>query len=311
VIQAQAVKEGALTLTGDRRRQRKERTVRTLFLGAASLSVVISVAIIFSLFGKAIDFALRVDLGALVTDGWFPRRGMYDIRTIVVGTLLVTGVGMLVAGPVGLGAAVYLSEYASPRARRVLKPILEVLAGIPSVVMGFFALTWISPNVVQALWSDANLFNLAAAGIGVGILTIPLVATIAEDAMHAVPNSLREASYGLGSRKRMTSMQVVFPAAISGIVAALIVGMSRAIGETMVVAIAAGGTGGSLFTLDITGPGQTMTAAMTAIATGSDQVKGQALTFESMFFVGALLFLMTFSLNVVSERFVRRYRRRY
>jgi phosphate transport system permease protein len=177
--------------------------------------------------------------------------------------------------------------------------------------MGFFALTWISPNIVQGLWEEANLFNLAAAGIGVGILTIPLVATIAEDAMHAVPASMREASYGLGSRKRTTSMRVVFPAAVSGIVAALIVGMSRAIGETMVVAIAAGGTGGSLFTVDVTGPGQTMTAAMTAIATGSDQVKGAGLTFESMFFVGALLFVMTFTLNVVSERFVRRYRRRY
>ena len=275
------------------------------------MSVVIGALIIFSLFRDAIDFALQVDPSALWTDGWFPRRGMYDIRTIVVGTLLVTAVGMLVAGPIGLGAAVYLSEYAKPRARRILKPILEVLAGIPSVVMGFFALTWISPNIVQSLWSDANLFNLAAAGIGVGFLTIPLVATIAEDAMHAVPGSMREASYGLGSRKQTTSMRVVFPAAISGIVAALIVGTSRAVGETMVVAIAAGGTGGSLFTLDVTGPGQTMTAAMTAIATGSDQVKGAGLTFESMFFVGALLFLMTFTLNVVSERFVRRFRRKY
>jgi phosphate transport system permease protein len=301
----------SLLLEGNARRRRKEQIVRGAFFAAAAFSVVVSALIIFSLFRDAVEFLLRVDLASLWTDGWFPRRGMYDIKTIVVGTLLVTAVGMLVAAPVGLGAAVYLSEYASPRARRTLKPILEVLAGIPSVVMGFFALTWISPNIVQGLWEEANLFNLAAAGIGVGILTIPLVATIAEDAMHAVPASMREASYGLGSRKRTTSMRVVFPAAVSGIVAALIVGMSRAIGETMVVAIAAGGTGGSLFTVDVTGPGQTMTAAMTAIATGSDQVKGAGLTFESMFFVGALLFVMTFTLNVVSERFVRRYRRRY
>jgi phosphate transport system permease protein len=301
----------SLLLEGNARRRRKEQIVRGAFFAAAAFSVVVSALIIFSLFRDAVEFLLRVDLASLWTDGWFPRRGMYDIKTIVVGTLLVTAVGMLVAAPVGLGAAVYLSEYASPRARRTLKPILEVLAGIPSVVMGFFALTWISPNIVQGLREEANLFNLAAAGIGVGILTIPLVATIAEDAMHAVPASMREASYGLGSRKRTTSMRVVFPAAVSGIVAALIVGMSRAIGETMVVAIAAGGTGGSLFTVDVTGPGQTMTAAMTAIATGSDQVKGAGLTFESMFFVGALLFVMTFTLNVVSERFVRRYRRRY
>ena len=300
-----------LTLSGDPGRQRKERIVHALFLAAAFVSVVISALIVISLFREAIAFLVQVDVGSLWADGWFPRRGMYDIKTLVVGTLLVTGIGMLVAGPVGLGAAVYLSEYASPRARRVLKPILEVLAGIPSVVMGFFALTWISPNLVQALWSQASLFNLAAAGIGVGVLTIPLVATIAEDAMHSVPNALREAAYGLGSRKRTTSVRVVFPAAVSGIVAAFIVGTSRAIGETMVVAIAAGGTGGSLFTVDITGPGQTMTAAMMAIATGSDQVKGAALTYESMFFVGALLFMMTFTLNLVSERFVRRVRRRY
>jgi phosphate transport system permease protein len=300
-----------LSLEGDPRRRKRERIVRSLFLAAAFVSIVISALIVVSLFREAIGFVLRVDLGALWSDGWFPRRGLYDIRTIVVGTLLVTGVGMLVAAPIGLGAAVYLSEFARPRVRRLLKPILEVLAGIPSVVMGFFALTWISPNIVQTLWADATLFNLAAAGIGVGILTIPLVATIAEDAMHAVPHSLREAAYGLGSRKRTTSLRVVFPAAISGIVAALIVGVSRAVGETMVVAIAAGGTGGSLFTVDVTGPGQTMTAAMMAVATGSDRVKGAALTFESMFFVGALLFVMTFSLNLVSERFVRRFRRRF
>lgn len=311
VIRAAGAPGAALSLEGDVRRRKKERAVRSIFLAAACVSILISVLIVFSLFREAIAFALQADLGSLWSDGWFPRRGLYDVKTIIVGTLLVTGVGMLVAAPLGLGAAIYLSEFARPRARRVLKPILEVLAGIPSVVMGFFALTWISPSIVQNLWSEATLFNLAAAGIGVGILTVPLIATIAEDSMHAVPSALREAAYGLGSRKRTTSMRIVFPAAISGIVAALIVGMSRAVGETMVVAIAAGGTGGSLFTLDVTRPGQTMTAAMMAIATGSDQVKGAALTFESMFFVGALLFLMTFSLNVVSERFVRRFRRRY
>jgi phosphate transport system permease protein len=152
---------------------------------------------------------------------------------------------------------------------------------------------------------------MAAAGIAVGILVTPLIASVAEDAMYAVPQSLREASYGLGARKRSTSIRVVIPAAVSGIVAALIIGFSRAIGETMIVAIAAGGTGGSLFSLNPCGQGQTMTAAMTALATGSDQVRGADLAYPSLFFVGLLLFALTFALNVLSERFVRRVRVSY
>jgi phosphate transport system permease protein len=224
---------------------------------------------------------------------------------------MVAVVAIVVAAPVGLGAALYLSEYARPRWRRRLKPILEVLAGIPSVVMGFFALTFISPNVVQSLVPGAPAFNIAAAGIGVGILIIPLVATVAEDAMHAVPASLREASFGLGSKRRTTSLRVVFPAAVSGIVAALILGISRAIGETLVVSIAAGAVGGSERSIDIFAPGQTMTAAMTALATGSDQVRGVDGAYESLFFVGLLLFAITLLLNLASERFVRKVRRRY
>ena len=300
----------AADLRGSAARIRKEALIRRALFGAAALSIVINLLIIATLFDGTLDFLANVDLSALWSDGWFPRRDLFDIRTIVAGTLLVSAIAMAVAVPLGLGAAMYLSEYASPRARRRLKPILEVLAGIPSVVMGFFALTWISPNVMQRFW-DATAFNMGAAGIGVGILITPLVASIAEDAMFAVPRSLREASYGLGAKRRHTTLRIVFPAAVSGIVAAMILGLSRAIGETLVVAIAAGGTGGSLFNLDPTGPGQTMTAAMTALATGSDQVKGASEAFPSLFFVGSLLFLMTLALNVVSERFVRRVRRRY
>jgi len=300
----------AADLRGSAARIRKEALIRRALFGAAALSIVINLLIIATLFDGTLDFLANVDLSALWSDGWFPRRDLFDIRTIVAGTLLVSAIAMAVAAPLGLGAAMYLSEYASPRARRRLKPILEVLAGIPSVVMGFFALTWISPNVMQRFW-DATAFNMGAAGIGVGILITPLVASIAEDAMFAVPRSLREASYGLGAKRRHTTLRIVFPAAVSGIVAAMILGLSRAIGETLVVAIAAGGTGGSLFNLDPTGPGQTMTAAMTALATGSDQVKGASEAFPSLFFVGSLLFLMTLALNVVSERFVRRVRRRY
>jgi len=299
-----------IDLSGSPARHRRERLVRGVFFGAAAFSVVISAAIVLSLAGRAVSFAIHVDPGALWTDGWSPRRGQYDLRTIVGGTLVVTAIAMLVATPLGLGAAIYLSEYAGPRARRRLKPIIEILAGIPSVVMGFFALSVVAPDLVQRLWASAPLFTLTAAGIAVGILVTPLVASITEDAMHAVPGALREASVGLGAHRMTTSLRVVFPAALSGIVAALIVGISRAIGETMVVAMAAGGTGSAQGFAPLE-PGQTMTAAMASLATGSDQVKGAALTFEALFFVGMLLFLITFALNVVSERFVRRYRNRY
>jgi phosphate transport system permease protein len=258
------------------------------------------------------QFLSKVDFGTLWSRGWFPRRNLFDVKTIFVGTLMVSVIAMVVAAPLGLGAALYLSEYASRRSRRFLKPILETLASVPSVVMAFFALRFISPEVVQRLFgSDVPIFNIAAAGIAVGLLVTPLVASVAEDAMYAVPNSLREASVGLGARRRTTSIRVVMPAAVSGITAALILGLSRAIGETMIVAIVAGGTGGSLFSLDPLHGGQTMTAAITALATGSDQVRGSGPAYESLFFVGLLLFLLTLALNLGAERFVRRVRSQY
>jgi phosphate transport system permease protein len=292
------------------RRRRREGTIRFLFIAAAAFSIAVSAAIVLSLIGNALTFFIQVDKAALVAEGWFPRRGMYDIRTILVGTLLIAGIAMLVAAPLGLGTGIYLSEYASTRSRRVLKPVVEVLASIPSVVLGFFALTWLSPNIVQPL-TGAPLSNMLVAGLAVGILITPLVASISEDALHAVPMYLREAAYGLGARRRTTSLAVVVPAAVSGIVAALLLAFSRAIGETMIVAIVAGGTGGSLLQLNPLEQGQTMTAAMTALAIGSDRVRGSELTFESLFFVGMLLFAMTLALNIASETFVRRVRRRY
>ncbi len=298
-------------LRGSAGRHRRERLIRWLFLGAAMISVLISLAIVLSLIFQAIDFVARIDLTQLLAIGWFPRRGFFDIPTLVVGSLIVTGIAMVVATPVGLGSAIYLAEYAAPRTRRIVKPVLEVLAGIPSIVLGYFALTVINPQVVSTIFSGADHFNLMAAGLAVGVLTIPLVASIAEDAMRAVPRSLREASYGLGARRITTSLRVVFPAAISGIVAALIIATSRAIGETMVVAIAAGGTGGSLFTVDPLGPGQTVTAAMASLATGSDQVRGSDAAFPSLFFLGLMLFVATLVLNLLGDAFVRRTRQRY
>ena len=178
------------------------------------------------------------------------------------------------------------------------------------VVLGFFALTVLSPAIVQPLCGNSLPFTLASAGVAVGILVTPLVASISEDAMYAVPNNLREASYGLGATKRTTSIRVVVPAAVSGIVASLIVAFSRALGETMIVAIAAGGVGGAVFSINPCLPGQTMTGAMTVIAIGSDAVGG-GVAFNSLFFVGLLLFFMTLGLNLISEAFVRRMRKGY
>jgi phosphate transport system permease protein len=296
---------------GSPSRMRKERAIRAVLFTAALTSVVISALIVVSLAGEAWTFVSQVEAASLWSDGWFPRRGIYDVKTIIVGSLIVTVVAMLVAVPLGLGAAVYLSEYAPPRVRKVVKPALEILAGIPSVVLGFFALTFISPEIVQRMNDEATQFNIAAAGIGVGILAIPLIASISEDAMRSVPSALREASYGLGARKVTTTIRVVIPAAVSGLVAAFIVAVSRAIGETMVVFIAAGATGGSLFSTDVFGPGQTMTAAMASQAAGTDQVRGAGLTFQSLFFVGMVLFLITLVLNILASRFVRRVRQTY
>ena len=302
---------GSLNLSGDPTRRSRERRVRGVFQAAAIFSVVVSAAIVLSLIGKAVGFLLEIDISQLWADGWFPRRGRFDLRTIVWHTVLVSVIAMVVATPLGLGAAMYLSEYASPRNRRVLKPMIEVLAGIPSVVLGFFALKFITPNVLTTIFPGTQQSNLLAAGVGVGILIIPLVASVSEDAMAAVPPALREASYGLGAQKWRTSVSVVFPAALSGIVASLILGLSRAVGETMVVAIAAGATGGSLLQASPLSGGQTMTGAMASLAIGSDQVVGEAGTFDSLFFVGLLLFLMTLALNIASESFVKRFRQRY
>ncbi len=299
-----------IALQGTRTRRRKERTVRAWMFACAILSVGIYVDIVLSILGEAWTLISQVEIASLWSERWAPRFGEHDLRTLFVGTAMVTSIAMVVAAPLGLGAAIYLSEYAPSRVRKTLKPILEVLAGIPSVVLGFFALAWISPNIVQNLF-DASLFNLVSAGLGVGLLTIPLVASISEDALRSVPDELREASAGLGARKWRTTTTVVLPAAVSGLVAAMIVAVSRAIGETMVVAIAAGSAQQINFTLSPLQPGGTMTSAMIAQARGTDAAVGEALTFQSLFFVGLLLFVFTLGLNTLANRFVRRVRETY
>lgn len=298
-------------LLPNRRNAGLEKAVRWILRAAGATSVLISVGIIFSLVGRATNFLVGLPEWSLLWDagGWFPGSERFDLRTLLVPTLYIGLIAMVVAVPLGVGSAVYLSEYADHRVRRILKPILEVLAGIPSVVVGFFALTFITPNIVQRLF-DANIFNMVSAGIAVGVLASPYMASISEDALRSVPDALREASFGLGARKRRTITTVVLPAALSGLVAAFILTLSRVIGETMVVTIAAGAAGSSPFQSDPLGPGQTLTAAIANLALGSDSVT-VGYQFDSLYFLGLVLFAITLGLNVIGDRVVRRYRKAY
>jgi phosphate transport system permease protein len=305
---------GPIDLSGDPGRRRRERAMGGLFFVAAALSLLISFLILLSLFTNGWDFMSEVEWSRVFdSDSWNPRQNAFGITTLLSGSLIVTGIAMLVAVPLGLGAAVYLSEYARPRVRSLLKPVLEVLAGVPSVVLGFFALTWIAPNVVGNLFGDENGRggSMMAAGIGVGILAIPLVASVSEDAMRAVPDSLRQASAGMGARSMTTTVRVVLPAAVSGLVAALILAASRAIGETMVVFIAGGAASSAVYTTSPLDGNLTITAAMASLATGSDQVRGAGLAYPSLYFLGILLFGVTLLLNIVGNQFVRRVRQAY
>jgi phosphate transport system permease protein len=214
---------------------------------------------------------------------------------------------MLVAVPVGLGAAVYLAEYARPGVRRVLKPLLEILAGIPTVVFGYFALTFLTPELLRRLVPGTGVFNALSASLAIGIMAVPLVASISEDAMRAVPQALREAAYAMGAMRRTVAARVVVPAALSGIAAAVILGLSRAIGETMIVAIAAGQMPN--LSLDPREAMQTMTSYIVQISQG-DTPYG-SVEYRTIFAVGATLFLMTLALNAASLRLVRRFRERY
>jgi len=308
----ESIKLSLTELAGPRRRVRKERAVQTILLCAALFSVVTSALIMYALFAEAWVFMRDVDWSTTWGQiGWFPRRGIYDMPTLLVASFWTTAIAMAVATPLGLGAAVYLAEYAQPRARRLLKPILEILAGIPSVVLGFFALSWIAPNIVANIGGNGGRGSIVAAGIGVGLLTIPLVASISEDAMRAVPNALREASAGMGARKVTTVLRVVLPASVSGLVAALIVAVSRALGETMVVFMAGGAADAAIKTYSPYDGSLTMTAAMASLASGSDSVVGEGLTFQSLFFVGLVLFAITLGLNLLGNRLVARVREQY
>lgn len=239
---------------------------------------------------------------------WEPAINAFGIWPLLTATLLTTTIAMTVALPLGLFVAIYLSEYASSRTRNVFKPILEILAGIPTVVYGYFALTFITP-ILRSIFGDdiVQIYNTGSAGIAMGILILPMVATMTEDALNSVPRSLREAGYGLGATKLEVATKVVVPAALSGIAAAVLVGISRAIGETMIVAVAAGS--GSNFTLNPFKGAETMTGYIVRISGGD--LSYDTLDYDSIYAIAFLLFIITLGLNLISQRVVRRFREKY
>ena len=297
-----------------RSRRLGERAIIGVLFACGAVSVLTTFAIVVVLVTETLPFFEEISLGQFLGDTvWQPFGDIEVVRLgvwpLVVGTAHVTVIGLLVAIPLGLAAATYLSEYASQRVREVLKPTLELLAGIPTVVLGFFALTFVTPNVLRPLLGAENIefFNSLSGGLVVGIMLIPTIASVSEDAMSAVPNALREAGYGLGATRSTVAMRVVFPAALSGIVAAIILAMSRAVGETMIVALAVGSQ--PQITWNVLEANQTMTGYI-AQSVGGEASRG-SFQYLALFAVGSFLFLITLSLNLIAGAVVRRYRQEY
>jgi phosphate transport system permease protein len=293
------------------RRRRGEDVIKGLLMLAALISVLTTTGIVLSLVEETVAFFGDVGIGDFLfgTD-WSPliQPPSFGVLPLVSGTLLVSLVAMLVATPLGLGAAIYLAEYARPGVRKTIKPILELLAGVPTIVFGYFALTFFTPEVLRGLFGfDVAIFNGLAGGIIIGFLIIPTVASISEDAMSAVPQSLREGAFGLGAAKIQVALRVVFPAALSGIVASLVLAFSRAVGETMVVLIASGLV--PQWGANLGQAMETMTAFIATTAKG-DIATGTT-AFKTVFAVGMTLFVITLILNLFSIRFVRKYRQVY
>ena len=305
-----AAARGATSVLGVARPRRGEAVIRALLFSAAVLSVLTTVGIVVSLLAPAITFFKDVSVVDFLTGKtWDPRIShQFGVWPLVNGTLLITGIAILVAMPLGLGTAIYLAEYARPRVRRAVKPVIELLAGIPTIVFGYFALTYFTPTILHDLLGvQLDIFNALSAGIVMGFMVLPTIASVAEDAMSSVPQSLREGAFGLGASKLQVSLRVVFPAALSGIVAAIVLGASRAVGETMIVLLAAGqqpNTG-----INPTQGYETMTTYIGATARGD--IPTGSIVYKTVFAVGIALFVLTLIMNLISIRFVRKYRQVY
>lgn len=288
-----------------------EKLIEGALFFAGVVSVAVTVGIVYILVKDAIAFFQldEVTIIEFFTDTvWQPQIGRFGVLPLLNATLMISFIAMLVALPLGLGTAIYLSEYASPRVRNTIKPILEILAGIPTVVFGYFALTFMTPFLRRVFGADVvQIYNVASAGIVVGILIIPLIASLSEDALHAVPNALREASYGLGATRLETSLRVILPAALSGISAAIVVGVSRAVGETMIVSIAAGA--GPRLTWNPFESAEAMTGYMVRISGGD--LSYDSVDYDSIFAIGLVVFVLTLVLNIFSQQIVRRFREAY
>lgn len=295
-----------------RRRYVVERLAKTVLGLAAAVTLATTVGIFVSLLRPTLAFFDEVSIGEfLSSDTWAPlfTPPEFGVRPIVQGTFIVTAIALTVALPAGLGTAFYLSEYARPRVRRTLKPILEILGGIPTVAFGFFALHWVNPHIVQQFWpfGEPGTFSALSAGLVMGVMILPIVASLSEDAMSAVPNALREGAYALGSTRREVCTQIVFPAALSGIIAAAVLAVSRAVGETMIVLIASG----SRPTTSLNpGEGMQTMASFIGFAGIGDQPTNST-GYRTIFAVGSLLFAMTLALNLISARVSKRFREAY
>lgn len=288
-----------------------ETLIQSILFFCGAVSILTTIGIVYELGKEAWLFFGDPEISLVeffTSTNWRPAIGEYGVLPLVTSTMITSIIAMLVALPLGLGSAIYLSEYASARVRSILKPVLEILAGVPTVVYGYFALTFTTPILRLIFGQDTvSIYNMAAAGLTMGIMILPLVSSMSEDALSSVPRSLREASYGLGATRLETAVQIVVPAALSGIVAAFIVGVSRAVGETMIVAIAAGA--GPNFTFNPFEAAETMTGYIARISGGD--LAYDTPDYNSIFAIGLLLFAITLTLNLISRQISRRFREVY
>ncbi|MBM7705735.1 phosphate ABC transporter permease subunit PstC [Chryseomicrobium aureum] len=308
--QRPSVQEMIANAGAKRNRKTLEKAIPVVLFIIAAISVLTTLGIVFTLIVETFIFFTEVPFFSfLFGTEWLPfsnTEARFGILPLIVGTLKVTFIAVIVAVPLGLSAAIYLSEYASDTARRIIKPILEVLAGVPTIVYGYFALTFVTP-VLQQFIPELKIFNAISPGIVVGIMIIPMIASLSEDAMSAVPNSIREGALGMGSTRLEVALKIVLPAALSGILASIVLAMSRAIGETMIVSLAAGST--PRFDGQFTDSIQTMTAYIVQVATG-DAGYGTTI-YYSIYAVGFTLFLFTLVMNLLAQRISKRFREEY
>jgi phosphate transport system permease protein len=288
-----------------------EGVIHAILFICGAISILTTLGIVFELGKEAMLFFGNPEVSLiefLTTIKWQPKIGQFGVLPLVSSTMITSLIAILVALPLGIATAVFLSEYASAKTRKILKPILEVLAGVPTVVYGYFALTFMTP-LLRSIFgnSTVEIYNMASAGLVMGIMILPLISSMSEDALTAVPRSLREAAYGLGATRLETAVQVVVPAALSGIIAAFILGVSRAVGETMIVAIAAGS--GPNFTFNPFEAAETMTGYIARISGGD--LSYDTPDYNSIFAIGLLLFLITLALNIASRSIARRFREVY